>query len=154
MAKKNKMGILLISGVTLALLCAGCAPGTFVKGQSSGWKIIELNENLQGDYDNAWQKTVDTIARDYDIELIDKDSGYLRTSWAHGISGGIYHRYRGRITIKYPSVINPDKMEVKTDAQWLSDPTYGVWEQGWDRNFNRDIFTALSGRLGRTVSPD
>jgi len=140
--------------MALVLLCAGCAPSTFVKGQPSGWKTIELNENLLGDYDTAWQKTVDTVARDYDIELLDKDSGYLRTTWTYGISGGIFHRYRGRITIKYPDVVNPDKMEVKTDAQWLSDTTYGIWLQGWDESFNRDVFTALSGRLGRVVSPD
>ncbi len=84
---------------------------------------------MKGDYNNAWQKTVDTIARDYDIEMLDKDSGYLRTAWAYGISGGIYNRYRGRITVKYPTVTNPDKIEVKTDAQWLSDPAYGIWQQ-------------------------
>ena len=152
MAKRTSLWILLV--VTFGLVCAGCAPNTFVRGHAGGWKTIELNESLKGDYNNTWQKTVDTIARDYDIEMLDKDSGYLRTAWMYGISGGIYNRYRGRITIKYPSVANPDKIEVKTDAQWLSDPAYGIWEPGWDKSFNRDVFTALSGRLGRTVSSE
>jgi hypothetical protein len=59
---------------------------------------------------------VDTIARDYDIEMLDKDSGYLQTTWTYGISGGTFNRYRVRLTIKYPKIENPDKMDVKTDA--------------------------------------
>ena len=138
---------------SLIICCVGCAPSTFVKGRSAGWKTIELNDSLVGQYEAAWQKTVDTIARDHDIEMLDKDSGYLRTSWTYGISGGTFNRYRGRLTIKYTDIENPDKMEVKTDAQWLSNPSAGVWQQGFDSMLDRDVFTALSGRLGRTVAP-
>ena len=151
MQKSIYLSLLL---VTTTLVFAGCAPSTFIKGRPGGWKTIELNESLASEYALAWQKTVDTIARDYDIELLDKDSGYLRTAWMYGISGGTYHRYRGRLTIKYPDITEPEKVEVKTDAQWLSEPAYGIWERGWDTSFDRDVFTALSGRLGRTVSPD
>jgi len=139
---------------SLLIFCVGCAPSTFVRDRSGGWKTIELNDNLVGQYEEAWQKTVDTIARDYDIEMLDKDSGYLRTSWTYGISGGTFNRYHGRLTIKYPEIENPDKLEVKTDAQWLVDPASGAWQQGFDTLLDRDVFTALSGRLGRTVSPD
>lgn len=136
----------------LACLLVGCAPKTFVKS-SPGWKVIELREGLSDKYDEAWQTTVDTVARDWDIEIIDKDSGYLRTAWLHGISGGSYERYRGRITVKYPKVVAPEKVEVKTEAQWLEDRPLG-WVSGFDTSFERDVFTALSGRLGRTVPKD
>ena len=149
--KTKVLMIVMVAG----FLCAGCAaPGTFVRGRASGWKVIELNDAVKGNFDAAWQKTVDTIARDYDIEMLDKDSGYLRTAWLYGISGGVYNRYRGRLTVKYPEVNNPEKIEVKTDAAWLVDVSYGRWEMGWDRDFQRDVYTALSGRLGRTVSID
>jgi hypothetical protein len=151
---KKTYGLFAIVSLLMLFMSVGCAPSTFIKGRPGGWKTIELNENLVGNYASAWQKTVDTVARDYDIELLDKDSGYLRTAWMYGISGGIYHRYRGRLTIKYPEITNPGKVEVKTDAQWLSEQTYGIWQRGWDSSFDRDVFTALSGRLGRTVSPD
>jgi hypothetical protein len=129
---------------------SGCAPPTFVKS-APGWKTIELNEDLMGNYDKAWQKTVDTIAREYDIEMLDKESGYLRTAWLYGVSGGIYNRYRGRLTVKYPSVVNPSKVDVKTSAQWLEDVGYLRWTSGWDRDFQRDVYTNLAGRLGRGV---
>ncbi len=151
---KEKFAIAGLITSVLLLFMGGCAPASFVKGHSAGWKTIELNDSLRHNYDLSWQKTVDTIARDYDIEMMDRSSGYMRTSWLYGISGGTYNRYRGRITIKYPEVTKPEKVEVKTDAQWLQDTYYGVWQQGWDRSFNREVFTTLSGRLGRTVSPD
>ena len=149
MAKRTKMVMLL--AMVLGLVSTGCAPNTFVRS-APGWKVIELNDGLEGNYADAWQKTVDTIARNYDIQMLDRDSGYLRTAWAYGISGGIYNRYRGRITVKYPVVKDPRKIEIKTDAQWLDNINTGLWFSGWDRTFQRDVFTELSGRLGRTVS--
>jgi hypothetical protein len=125
-----------------------------VQGQSAGWKSIELNPAAAGKFDVAWQKTVDTIARDYDIEIMDKSSGYLRTGWKFGIAGVTSNSYRGRITVKFPEVANPEKIDVKTDAEWLAaNPATGLgyWVQGYDTAFDRDVYTALSGRLGRTV---
>jgi hypothetical protein len=135
----------------LGLVCTGCAPSTFVKGQSAGWKTIVLNDTVKGDYNAAWSKTVDTIARDYDIEMLEKESGYLRTGWKYGISGATYNRYRGRITIKYGDTETPEQVEVKTDAQWLGDQ---MWVEGFDKTFNRDVYVNLSGILGRTVPTD
>jgi hypothetical protein len=133
-----------------SIFLVSCAPPTFVKS-APGWKTIELNEDLMGNYDKAWQKTVDTIAREYDIEMLDKDSGYLRTAWLYGVSGGIYNRYRGRLTVKYPSVAEATKVDIKTSAQWLEDEVYLRWVSGWDRDFQRDVYTNLAGRLGRGV---
>lgn len=152
MRTRTKLGMLI--AVTLGLVCTGCAPSTFVKGQSAGWKTIVLNDTVKGDFDAAWAKTVDTIARDYDIEMLEKESGYLRTGWKYGISGGAYNRYRGRITIKYAETQAPSQLEVKTDAQWLSDASYGLWVEGFDKSFNRDVYVNLSGILGRTVPTD
>ena len=75
-----KTGLMCFT-LSAVFILAGCAPQTFVKGQPPGWKTIELNEDLKHNYAKAWQKTVDTIAREYDIEMLDKDSGYLRTCW-------------------------------------------------------------------------
>lgn len=135
--------------LSLGASLGGCAPKSFVRS-APGWKVIELRDGLDGKYDEAWQTTVDTVARDWDIEIMDKSSGYLRTAWVHGISGGDYERYRARITVKYPRTDKPEKAEVKTEAQWLQDRPMG-WVTGFDMTFQRDVYAALSGRLGRTV---
>jgi hypothetical protein len=150
---KMKARMITLLCIVVSMVVVGCfAPTTFVK-TTAGWKTIEFNENIQG-FDTAWQRCVDTIARDYDIEMIDKNSGYLRTAWIYGISGGVYNRYRGRITVKFSELKNPTMVDIKTEAQWLSDESSGIWTPGFDKNFQRDVYTALSGRLGRTVSPD
>lgn len=152
---ENVMNKRILSGLLLLSMCClvGCAPKSFVR-QSAGWKTIELNSATSGVYSEAWQKTVDTIAKSYDIEMMDRDSGYLRTCWTYGISGGGFNRYRGRITIKYPEVETPEKIEIKTEAQWLDNVSTGLWLPGYDSIFQRDVYTALSGRLGRTVATD
>lgn len=127
----------------------GCGSSTFEK-RTPGWKSIELRDGLQGDYSEAWQITVDSLARSYDLEIIDKDSGYLRTSWKYGILGQDADTLAGRITVKFPDVSSPSKVDVKTDAQ-----QYDIWTEKWvegfDSAFERDIVSELSGRLGRVA---
>ena len=145
----SRTRVSLVCASALSAVVCGCAPRSFIRS-SPGWKVIELREGLKDNYDDAWQRTVDTVARNWDIEILDKESGYLRTAWLHGIVGAAYESYRGRITIKYPDVRTPDKLEVKTDAQWLERRPLG-WITGFDSTFQRDVYSALSGRLGRTV---
>jgi hypothetical protein len=148
---KEKYGVLRIVSVTVALaVCCSCAPSSFVRG-SPGWKVIEVREGLNNDCNKAWQTTVDTVARNWDIEMMDKESGYLRTAWTYGISGGVYNQYRGRLTVKFPGGQQCNNLEVRTEAQWLADYYTGNWISGFDTTFNRDVYGALSGRLGRTV---
>ena len=145
----NRKAVTVLSTASVSMFGIGCAPRSFVR-TAPGWKVIEPRDGLKSNYDDAWQRTVDTVARNWDIEILDKDSGYLRTAWLHGIVGASYERYRGRITVKYPGVKTPNKVEVKTEAQWLERRPLG-WVTGFDSSFQRDVFTPLSGRLGRTV---
>lgn len=137
-----------------AISVAGCAPATFVR-QPAGWKTIELRPEMQNSYKDAWQVAVDSIAREWDIEILDKESGYLRTAWKYGIAGTTgtqIARYRGRISLKFSTVRaeNPEKAEIKTEASWY-DPSYYLWIPGYDTTMQRDVYEVLSGRLGRTV---
>lgn len=151
----KRVAVPLAVASLLVLLTTGCAPTTFVRS-AAGWKTIEFRQGLVNNYDDAWQKTVDTIARNWDIEILDKESGYLRTAWVYGISGGPQVRYRGRITVKFPEIKMPEKTEVKTSAEWwAAGNAYApVWQKGFDTSFQRDVFTELAGRLGRTVPAD
>lgn len=149
MTHASRLGIFAL----VALACAfagGCGgSSTFVR-QSAGWKSIELRPGLSGDFEQSWQTAVDTIARNYDIEIMDKSSGYMRTGWKYGILGQATNVMAGRITVKFPSVTNPDRVDVKTDAQRFNQWT-STWEEGVDSRFERDVINELSGRLGRTA---
>jgi hypothetical protein len=125
-------------------------PDTFVT-TAPGWRSIELNNGLRSDYDEAWQKTVDTIARNWDIEVMDKSSGYLRTNWLYGIGGANPQLYRARLTVKFPDTKKPTKLDLRTNAQWLRNRKTAFWIDGFDTTFDRDAYAEISGRLGRTV---
>ena len=86
-----------------------------------------LDKQTAGKYDEAWQKTVHTLSTDYAIAIMDKDSGYLRTEWVRGVSGGSYDSYRARISVRYPDVNKPYRLQYRTDAQWLEDPKHNQW---------------------------
>ena len=144
----NKFTVLAIL-VCLVPSLAACGASSFVK-RPAGWKSIELRDDLQGDYDKAWQTTIDTLARSYDLEIIDKDSGYARTAWKFGILGENPDVLAGRITVKFPNIKDVHKVDVRTEAQQYNYWTE-VWEQGFDTAFEREIIGDLSGRLGRVV---
>jgi len=152
--RRAKVALLICAGAWLVLMAGGCAPSTFVR-VPAGWKTIELRKGLE--YDEAWQITVDTVTRDWDIELLDKNSGYLRTAWHSGISGGSPQRYFGRITVKFVNLKDPTKVEVKTDAQLFAQNFWTgtwYWIKGFDTAFERDVYSVLGGRLGRVVPKD
>lgn len=148
---KNVIFLPLIFGLFFVV---GCEPATFVK-QPAGWKTIELRNDMQETYTKAWQVAVDTVARQWDVEILDKDSGYLRTAWKYGIAGttgSTSARYRGRISLKFATAEqeSPTKVEVKTDASWLDNYNL-LWIDGYDTSLQRDVYDVLSARLGRTV---
>jgi hypothetical protein len=113
--------------------------------------MIELRPGMS--YDEAWMIAVDALTRDWDVDTMEKDSGYLRTGWHYGISKGPMGRYRGRIIVKFPDVQAPTKVELKTEAQWLCRVSHGmpIWITGYDSIIERDFYMTLGGRLGRTV---
>ncbi len=144
----RKVFVFSIAAALIPALTA-CGSSSFVK-RPAGWKSIELREELHGDYDKAWQTTIDTLARSYDLEIIDKDSGYARTAWKFGILGESPDVLAGRITVKFPDLKEVDKVDIRTEAQQYNYWTE-MWEQGFDTAFEREIIGDLSGRLGRVV---
>ena len=142
-----RVKVSLLMAVTLGLICTGCSsdPG-WPRGRS--WKTGVLNDTVKGDFDAAWAKTANTIARDYDIEVFEKDRGYIKTGWKYGIiRGAPYNHSRGRITIRYTTTESPSEVEVKTDVQVLSDLDHNVWMESFDRSFDHDVYTNLSDFL-------
>jgi len=138
-----------IAVLATAALAVGCAPSTFVR-QTSGWKVVELRPGLK--FDRAWQEMVDTVAQNWDVEMLEKDSRYLKTTWHYGISGADPRRYRGRIIVKFPPGKEPTALHLKTEAEWLPpDSRDAQWIKGHDSMMQRKVYTDISGRVGRVI---
>ncbi|WP_394699437.1 hypothetical protein [uncultured Desulfobacter sp.] len=134
----------------MLVACALKPPGTFIKSfdESGIWKTIEVRENL--DRDELWRLMVDTLTQKYDLEVVQKDSGYIRTSWKHTYvrNGAVIQNYRSRIVVK---TVGEDwgKVQIKCESNWL-DNRQG-WLLGYDTRLLADAFSDIQGKIGRVV---
>ncbi len=144
---KNSISLIVIIASTLI---AGCAPTTFVKTVDASWNTIEVREDLTND--DAWNATVDLIARKFDIEVLSKEDGYLRTGWLHSWTGKLTDSYKVRAIVKF----TPDKrkLEIKSEAHYYAKGFMGVgqgWQMGTDERLISTLRTDVMGKIGRVT---
>jgi len=137
----------------MALPLAACAhkqPANFTRAATSdaaGWASIELADDLT--YEEAWNKTVDTIGRRFEINFLEKEGGYLRSAWSYNwleTDGRKHDWYRVRTIAKFSS--DRTKLDVKSEAEFLVD---GDWVLGTDTRLLRTLKTDLMGALSTTT---
>ena len=115
-------------GLALALLTSGLfaadvpkpLKARFIVGDPV-WREIPLRNDLHGQYDKCWQTAVSTILdNDFDIATMDKDSGYIRTTWNEGVVvlGGNWG-YKVQISLKF--VYSPVEANAAPNAAPLID---------------------------------
>jgi hypothetical protein len=120
------------------------APTTFTRTMEPTWAGIEIRPELG--FENAWNSVVDLLARRFDLEVISKDNGYIRTNWLYTWTGVMSEDYRVRVTIKF----SPDhsKLEVKSEAQFRE---VGGWVLGTDEALLQTLKTDIMGSVGRST---
>lgn len=75
---RKKLIILLFCPIS-CFLFIGCAPTGFVKAVDGGtWSSIMIREDLT--YDQAFNEVIDVVARRFEMDMISKDGGYVRTN--------------------------------------------------------------------------
>jgi hypothetical protein len=146
MNKKRNLFVLLVIFSGLLLMC--CAPKTFVRTPSPDWNMIEMRDEVP--YDEAWKSVVDLIAKKFDIEILSKEDGYIRTGWLHSWTGNLTQDYKVRCLIKF----NPDKriVEVKSEAQFYDGGYFGIgagWVMGTDELLSTTLRSEIMERVGR-----
>lgn len=130
----------------LSVMCvSGCmAPKTFVKTMEPTWASVELRTDVE--YERAWAAVVDTLVKRFDLEVLSKEDGYIRTSWLYTWTGRVMENYRVRVTVKF----SPDKSkcEIKSEAEYGG---AGRWIMGYDTRLLATIKTDVMGTIGRTT---
>jgi len=141
----NSRLLALIAGV---MLMSACAPSTFVRTMDPSWNTITVRQGLSGD--QAWDSVVDITAKRFDIEVISKENGYLRTGWSHSWTGTLSDSYKVRTIIKFNS--DKTKLEVKSEAQYLSRGGFRPgWKMGTDERLTATMRTDIMGKVGRVT---
>ena len=124
--------------------CAYNPPKTFVKTLEPTWASIELRDDIT--YDEAWRTVVDLLVKRFDLEMLDKENGYVRTGWLYTWTGSLSPDYRVRVTLKFTE--DRKVMEVKSEAQYGG---AGKWVIGSDTRLLATLKTDLMGKIGRTT---
>jgi hypothetical protein len=137
----------------LTVLSCARPPESFVRvadpglsGRDPGWTSVEVRKGLT--YDEAWEEAVDLLAKKFELEMISKDGGYVRTAWNYGWwkPGKETENYRVRTIVKFA----PDhsRVDLKTEAQYLHG---GDWTTGTDTRLLKTLKTDFMGMVGRTT---
>jgi len=149
---KSKLSIILFI-LLIFCSCVSYPPTTFVKtyDEPGMWKSIEIKDGI--DKPNLWRTIVDALTQQFDLEVLDKDSGYLRTSWKYTYiqQGLVNQNYRSRIVLKF---VGDDwkVVQVKCESNWLQSGGFGAaagWILGYDSKLLEDVYGDLQGRVGR-----
>lgn len=134
----------IVLALCLCLVCVGSmeAKKTWKKGTAE-WKKIQIQESL--DYNHAFNTALEMVSNNYEMDLINKDGGYIRSEWSYmkNKKGKRIKDMRMRITIKF----NHDRtqLQVRTEAQKLK---RDEWIEGEDSALSKQIRDDLQGALG------
>lgn len=139
---------IIIYFLSLAFLVTlgGCAsaPKSFVKTMEPTWASIEIRTGLT--YDKVWSSVVDRLVKRFDLAILGKEDGYIRTSWLYTWTGKMQENYRVRVTIKFS--VDKKKVEIKSEAHYGGP---GKWEVGSDTRLLSTLKTDIMGSIGRTT---
>lgn len=120
----------------LVLLC-GCITAT-----EAVWKTIP--EVKETSYDNAWSIIVGCVSENYDLEITDSGSGYLRTAWKTKSDWLGQPSKRTRIVVR---IVSKEPLKVKLKAQRQRRLGEGWNEDGNDEKVESQILEELTARL-------
>lgn len=127
-------------------MAAGCAsaPRTFVRTMEPTWSSVKVCQGLS--YETAWACVVDTLVKRFDIEVISKEDGYMRTGWLYAWTGKVMEDYRVRVTAKF----SPDRtmVEIKSEAEYGG---ANNWEIGYDTRLLQTLKADLISAMGRVA---
>lgn len=134
--------LLLFLALTLCVCGSVDAKKTWKRGQAE-WAKIQLNDKLS--FDQAFGIVLELVSDKYEMEMISKDGGYIRSAWNFltDRKGRKIKDQRCRITVKF----NHDKtqLQVKTECQRLKK---GDWQDGEDTALSQQMKEDIRGVLG------
>jgi hypothetical protein len=168
MNKNRRRCVVLITAfvLTACSLNASDVPkplrSRFVTGDAV-WRELPVRDDLQTQYDKCWQSTLNTILENnFDIATMDKESGYIRTTWNEGVVtlGGNWN-YKVQISIKMVRVPGDPKANPPTSdmvqkirvqvAGEVANTFRGQLKsffRGYDQVLLQNLFQDLQSKLG------
>ena len=152
--------LLVLTAVSLAADVPKPFKSRFVIGDPV-WRELPVRDDLQTQYDKVWQTAIATILENnFDIATMDKDSGYVRTTWNEGVvvMGG-HWGYKVQISIKLVGTpeskgnsslptIQKIRVQVAGELAETSKGNLKKYYRGYDQILLQNLFQDLQAKLG------
>jgi len=127
------------------------------------WRELPVRDDLRNQYEKSWQTAVATILENnFDIATMDKDSGYIRTTWNEGVVvlGG-HWTYRVQISLKFvyapvdpktatssSPTIEKVRVQAAGEVAEVKKGNMRAFFRGYDQVLLQNVFQDLQAKLG------
>jgi hypothetical protein len=117
------------------------------------WREIPIKMGLQTEYEKIWQTGVSTILENnFDIATMEKESGYIRTTWNEGVVVlGKKWYYKVQISLKYVADNQKyTKVRLQVAGELIKSGKKGTSQffRGYDTVLLQTLFQDLQSKLG------
>ena len=132
------------SPTTLNFVLKQNPPDSFVQTVEPAWESVEVAEGVE--YDKAWASVIDLLVKRFDIEVLSKENGYVRTAWLYTWTGEMRKDYRVRATVKFSQ--DRSKIEIKSEANYHTGKN---WIIGSDTTLLETLKADIMGITGQVA---
>ena len=140
----NKISLRIVI-VSLLVIVAGCglgAPDSFMQMNRQYWETMDIKASVK--YEDAWQRVIYIITKKFELEMISKEDGYVRS--AYGQSYFTEDLQNEKYQIRIVAKLTPDrkKLEFKIESRMWDGK---IWHNGSDvrvaANMRKDFLNSL-----------
>lgn len=128
--------LFVLLSLTVISGCSTGAPDSFMRMTKQYWEVVDLKPTIR--YDDAWQRMIYIITKKFELEMISKEDGYVRSAFgpSYFTEDMQNDKYQVRIVAKF----TPDKkrMEFKIESR--------IWDGKIFQN-GSDVRVAANMRL-------
>lgn len=132
-------------GIGCAVVLLGCgtgAPDSFMRMTKQYWEVVDIKPSIK--YDDAWERVIYIITKKFELEMISKEDGYVRSAFgpSYFTEDMQNDKYQVRIVAKF----TPDKkkLEFKIESRIWDGK---IWLNGSDvrvaANMRKDFLNSL-----------
>ena len=117
---------------------------SFVEGDG-GWVSVVINKNIK--YELAFDDVLSIVTRNFEIDMISPEAGYMRTKWnttyLRMLDGTVRKDYRVRVTIK----MSRERMKIDINAE-AERKVGDYWVAGYDTRLLETMRQDIAGVVG------
>jgi len=130
--------------IALFGVVAGCgAPKSFKPTLKPEFRTIELKDI---NYDKAWDVVKSMLYNEFSIEIIQKETGFIKTAWSNTWTGEKLPDYRVRLVVTFTGAHLDETVKIKAEAEY---GRLGASETGIDTNLLEQFSEQVRAQLGQ-----